>query len=256
MCLQKQILLMKKLIYSLSLILVCVFLSSCATAPKPTPRVTKDPTPPSIKRSDIYHVVGPGETLWRISKTYDVPIKRILRANRISERAILQMGQQIKIPMATDPKPVISLYPSSKWRYIIVHHSATEVGNSLAFHKAHLKRGWDRGIGYHFVVSNNSSDRKEGQIEATPRWIKQQDGAHCKASEMNTKAIGICLVGNFNNQNPSKKQLDSLNYIVKKLQDFYNIPTSRVLRHGEVHGVITDCPGHNFPWQGFKNRLD
>lgn len=224
-------------------------LTSCATAPK---RAVSFPPP---YRKDVVHTVAPGETLWRISQMYSVPVATIMSANQLTDKNTLKMGQRIRVPRASPLKPVVPLYPSRKWRYIIIHHSATETGNSLTFHKSHLQKGWDRGVGYHFVIDNNQSGKQDGQIEVTPRWIKQEDGAHCKASDMNVKAIGICLVGNFSQEHVSRKQMDSLVYLVNKLRRYYNIPAPNILGHGQVPGANTECPGKNFPWSQFKRQV-
>ncbi len=47
---------------------------------------------------EIHHRVEAGQTLWKISKIYDVDIDDILRLNRISEDAIIETGQMLLIP--------------------------------------------------------------------------------------------------------------------------------------------------------------
>ena len=89
----------------------------------------------------------------------------------------------------------------------------------------------------------------------TPRWLKQEDGAHCKASDMNTKGIGISLVGNFNDHGVSKAQMDSLVELVNKLRKYYKIPVSNIMGHKDVEGSNTECPGKNFPWAEFRKRM-
>jgi len=213
------------------------------------------PTPrPPITRGFKTHTVAPGETLWRISKIYDVPLASIMRINRIRNDEDLQMGQTLSIPYAKDPQQILSLFPSNKWKYIIIHHSATDEGSSLQFHRYHQNKGW-KSIGYHFVIDNGKSNKPDGFIEITPRWLSQENGAHCKASQMNSKAIGICLVGNFNNNELTDEQMDSLVYLVDKLRKYYKIPAKRVLKHREVQGSNTDCPGKIFPWDWFKKKL-
>jgi len=239
----------------LCIILGCfVILSSCATAPvcPITPAGTQAPI--GVMRQDVYHVVGPYETVWRISKMYDVPMKDIAAVNKLQNIQQLEMGQRLLIPSAMPIKPVVSLYPSQKWQYIIIHHSATEEGNSLGFYFSHRSRGWDT-VGYHFVIDNGSQGKEDGQIEAAPRWLKKMDGAHCKAGDMNNRGIGICLVGNFNIDRPSRKQMDSAVYLTNLLRSYYNISDSNILGHGMVTGAKTDCPGKNFPWDDFRSQL-
>lgn len=250
------------------LIALVLMLSSCARAPVKTavtpavypvqqPLVTQSvviPAPGPDLRRDVFHVVAPGETVWRIGKMYDVKSEDITRANRIADPGSIKMGQRLLIPQAASIRPVVSLYPSKKWRYIIIHHSATDEGNAFFFHKSHRFRGWD-SLGYHFVIDNGTVGKQDGNIEAAPRWIKQQNGAHCKDSGMNFKAIGICLVGNFDKEEVSRQQLDSLVYLVNILKDYYKIPPQNIIGHSQVPGARTDCPGKNFPWREFKERL-
>ena len=234
------------------MLILVVAAASCTTAPPQVP-VTL-PVPPAPGRSTVKHVVGPGETLWRISKIYDVPVASIMDANHLESRT-LAMGTTLRIPRAKEAEQQITLYPSKKWRYIIIHHSGTDEGNSLSFNKYHLSKGWENGVGYHFVIDNGESGRPSGFVEITPRWLKQEDGAHCKASDMNVKAIGICLVGNYNRDHLPYAQRKTLEDLVKKLRAYYHIPLKNILRHGEVRDAQTDCPGKKFPWDKFKKDL-
>ncbi|MFH1578273.1 MAG: N-acetylmuramoyl-L-alanine amidase [Candidatus Omnitrophota bacterium] len=239
--------------------LASIILSSCATIPPPAPikipPTVAYPQQPQILRQDIIHVVAPGETLWRIGKTYDVPIERIMHANQLTQKDKLDMGQKLLVPEALPARSVVPLYASNKWKYIVIHHSATDEGNALAFYNSHKDRGFIYGLGYQFVIDNGSSGKLDGHIEVSPRWLKQQDGAHCKAGGMNYKSIGICLVGNFSKENVSEKQLLSLVYLVNVLRKYYNIPIENIMGHGQVPGASTECPGDKFPWAKFFTQL-
>ncbi|MFH0826544.1 MAG: N-acetylmuramoyl-L-alanine amidase, partial [Candidatus Omnitrophota bacterium] len=232
----------KKCIYLAVIIGLTLMLSSCVTAPVTAPAPGREfyPLPPGpIVRHDVFHMVAPGETLWRIGKMYDVKVADIMRVNNITQPQKLERGQRLIIPRAAPIKPVITLYPSKKWLYIIVHHSATDAGDALSLDSMHSRRGF-KGLGYHFVINNGSTHGKiDGQIEPSPRWTKQQDGAHCQASGMNHKGIGICLVGNFSKERVSRSQMDSLVYLVNTLKKYYKIPTSRIFGHGQVPGART-----------------
>lgn len=252
---------MRKINLSIILIFIILTLTSCARAPvKPLsalPIPAKEIYPAIIQpaiRHDIYHTLAPGETLWRLSKMYDVTIEDIMRANNLKDPARLEMGQRLFIPWAASLKPVVQLYPTSKWKYIIIHHSATDEGNALRFYKFHRSRGWE-SLGYHFVIDNGTEGKQDGQIEVAPRWIKQQDGAHCKAGGMNSTGIGICLVGNFSKEKVTEKQMRSLAYLVNTLREYYNIPVKNILGHGEVSGANTECPGTKFPWKEFHMKI-
>ena len=255
-------------------LMVCTafFFSSCATVPPstvivPGPKapskttVAKTPVSavlkasPAVLRPDAIHVVGLGETLGMIGKMYDVPVSAIASANHLKGDAVLPPGRSLVIPKASAFRSVVTLFPNKKWKYIIIHHSATPRGDSLAFNGAHLKRGFIGGVGYHFVIDNGTLGKEDGEIEATPRWLKQQDGRHCKASHMNSKAIGVCLVGNFNEGKVSEAQMTSLVDLVNTLRHYYKIPVEKIMGHGQAWGADTDCPGKKFPWHEFNNRL-
>jgi murein DD-endopeptidase MepM/ murein hydrolase activator NlpD len=75
----------------------------CA-APTPYVKPTAPPAPQGMP--GIYHRVIKGETLWRISKIYNVDIDVIAQINHISDNTSLEIGQQVFIPNAGQPKPV------------------------------------------------------------------------------------------------------------------------------------------------------
>jgi len=256
-----------------TMVLAVMVLSSCQTAPT---RAARCATPSydynyNVQLSSqlqqqllqqarvgqvVYHVVAPGETVWRISKMYDATVEDVMRANGLVAGQTIEIGQRLVIPAGSVvPRPVISLYPSDKWQYIIIHHSATDEGSALEFNKAHNTRGF-QGIGYHFVIDNGSKGKADGMIETSPRWTKQQDGAHCIAPGMNHRGIGICLVGNFSKDPITEKQMASLIYLVNTLRDYYKIPAKRIMGHCQVYGAKTECPGTRFPWSRFFQKLD
>ncbi|MDO3380004.1 peptidoglycan DD-metalloendopeptidase family protein [Geoalkalibacter halelectricus] len=56
--------------------------------------------------SGIYHTVEPGQTLYRISRTYGVDEKNLARLNGIGDPTQLRVGQRIFIPGATQERQV------------------------------------------------------------------------------------------------------------------------------------------------------
>ncbi|MCF6157231.1 MAG: N-acetylmuramoyl-L-alanine amidase [wastewater metagenome] len=144
----------------------------------------------------------------------------------------------------------------NQWKYIVIHHSATTKGNAARFDDYHRnKRGWKYGLAYHFVIGNGTFSG-DGEIEVAERWRKQIHGAHTANMDCNRIAIGICLVGDFENAGtPTSKQLDSLVRLTHYLSERYNIPLSNVILHSQVHQKGTACPGKNFPFSEFKTRL-
>lgn len=144
----------------------------------------------------------------------------------------------------------------NRWEYIVVHHSATAKGNAARFDHYHReKRGWEYGLAYHFVIGNGSFSG-DGEIEVSERWKKQIHGAHTANMDCNRVAIGICLVGDFENEGvPTDNQFESLVGLIQYLSGKYNIPLSNILLHKQVHQKGTACPGKNFPVAKLKTRL-
>jgi hypothetical protein len=140
-----------------------------------------------------------------------------------------------------------------RWQVIVVHHSASEVDSPASMDNFHRNsRGWDRGLGYHFVIGNGVN-YPDGQVFAGQRWRLQETGAHCKAGAgryfgvqrpSNDNGIGICLIGDFQTGRPTARQLQTLTALVEHLCAQTGIPAGRVYGHGEVTKQ-TVCPGTN-----------
>ena len=142
------------------------------------------------------------------------------------------------------------------WQYIVIHHSASEKGNATRFDTYHREqKGWEHGLAYHFVIGNGTLSG-DGEVEVGNRWKKQIHGAHTANMECNQVAIGICLVGDFENGGkPSDDQFDSLVRLTRYLSSKYDIPLSNIILHSQVHQKGTACPGKNFPMAEFKTSL-
>lgn len=138
----------------------------------------------------------------------------------------------------------------NRWKYIIVHNSGTRQGNARIFDYYHYHvRKMPNGLAYHFVIGNGTSSGN-GQIEIGDRWMQQLNGGHVHSDYLNYISIGICLVGDFNRDAPTKNQylaLDELTRYLRqrvgKVDNHYSI----VRGHKEINPRPTDCPGARFP---------
>ena len=148
-----------------------------------------------------------------------------------------------------------SFTKSTRWRYIVIHHSGTAIGNLEIFDKYHRSRGMRNGVAYHFVVDNGTAKKGNGQIEVGSRWKRQIEGGHCHQRWVNKVGIGICLVGNFDKTNPSKRQMQALVSLCKLLRARYYIPVSHIRGHGHIKGEKTNCPGKRFPMEKLRKML-
>ncbi len=157
-------------------------------------------------------------------------------------------------PRRLDTRAWVPPAGERRWRFIVLHHSATSWGSAEEFDRIHRARGWDE-LGYHFVIGNGSGSA-DGCVEVGSRWGKQKHGAHCKVAshpEYNDFGIGVCLVGNFDETRPSEAQTASCAALVKFLMVRYRVPASRVYGHEQLKA--TACPGKHFPYKDLFRRL-
>jgi N-acetyl-anhydromuramyl-L-alanine amidase AmpD len=145
-------------------------------------------------------------------------------------------------------------YPSKAdrpWKYIVLHHSAAPEGCYDQIDREHRKvLGFD-GCGYHFVIGNGTGSG-DGQIEVAMRWNNQKQGVHCrnaKTHEADEYGIGICLVGDFDQQPPTPRQVAAAQALVAYLSQRYKIAPGRVTTHAHLAATPTVCPGKYFPTQ-------
>jgi LysM repeat protein len=71
--------------------------STSAGTPEAAPGAAKSTKAPAKKPARV-HKVRSGDTLWDLSQKYDVPVDSIRRANGLSKKATLQLGQKLIIP--------------------------------------------------------------------------------------------------------------------------------------------------------------
>ena len=144
-----------------------------------------------------------------------------------------------------------------RWQFIVVHNSGTRQGNARVFdyyHK-HVRR-MQNGLAYHFVIGNGTSTGN-GQIEIGNRWRRQINGGHVHSDYLNNISLGICLVGDFNRDQPTKAQLECCEELIRYLRqrcgkvDNHDI---LVRPHREMNPPrwATDCPGDAFPYSWFR----
>jgi len=142
---------------------------------------------------------------------------------------------------------------------ITVHHTAwaidhdawrptaTAVENVRNFHSTTKPngvipngRGW-ADIAYHFVI-----DRAGRVWQGRPLAYQ---GAHVKGH--NEHNLGICLLGNFDEQSPSAAQLTALGQFIHFVAKLYDVERDDIFTHGELGK--TSCPGKKL--QDYMNRL-
>ena len=143
-----------------------------------------------------------------------------------------------------------------RWQFIIVHNSGTRQGNARIFDYYHRNvRRMRNGLAYHFVIGNGTSSGN-GEIEVGDRWRRQINGGHVHSDYLNNISLGICLVGDFNRDQPTRAQLDSCEELIRYLRERCGKTNGHempVRPHREMNPPrwATDCPGDAFPYRWF-----
>jgi N-acetyl-anhydromuramyl-L-alanine amidase AmpD len=136
--------------------------------------------------------------------------------------------------------------------HIVIHHSltkdnATVSWDAIRWYHTHTN-GWTQ-IGYHLGIELIGN-----HYEVLMGRMMNEVGAHCKDGGMNSKSIGICLVGNFDHDPPCIAQMDILIKLTRSLMELFSIPAENVNRHSDFAGYKS-CPGTAFPWSAFKAAI-
>ncbi|PIE51287.1 N-acetylmuramoyl-L-alanine amidase [Candidatus Fermentibacteria bacterium] len=152
-------------------------------------------------------------------------------AQRITESEAVKFSEPVNVPDTAKMDNISR---------IVVHHSATSTGNAELFRLLHRAVNRWEDLGYHFVIGNGT-ESPDGCVEEGRKLPYQ--GAHARGANRNS--IGVCLVGNFNDTEPTSSQLESLRTLLRRLMKNYNIGIDGITLHRMVKGSSTECPGKN-----------
>ena len=209
------------------------------------------------------HIVGRGDTLCGIAQAYGISLEQLKRANNLSSD-VIRIGQKLHVPDAMSSGGFLERVRAAtarirvrheNWERIVVHHSAIKYGNAAIYDRAHRNRGMQNGLAYHFVIGNGI-DSGDGEIEIGPRWTKQLLGGHVKNYPINLTAIGICLVGNFQESHPTRRQIAAFIQLMDWLRGEVIPEAKKFAGHRDLRGEQTICPGKNFPLAAMHARYD
>ena len=118
--------------------------------------------------------------------------------------------------------------------YIFIHHTASpssaKIENIARWHVNH--NGWPR-IAYHSGIKANGDILILNDLETL--------SYHTKGS--NTKGISIVLLGNYNEEEITDDQLESLKILTDGLCKTLKI--KGIMGHRDAPGAHTSCPGDN-----------
>ena len=160
-----------------------------------------------------------------------------------------------------------------KIRHLIVHHSVSHWGDGdtiMSWHTDPKPRGngW-KAPGYHVVICNGfpnySSWSKRRQIPTADGrvdriWSEDRTANGCKYA--NSDSLHVCLVGDFDKDAPTEKQIGKLADLLAFWCKKYGLdPRTAILGHGEMQrrigkeGYSKTCPGRNVSMSAVREAV-
>ncbi len=142
---------------------------------------------------------------------------------------------------------------SSSVKLLVVHHTALKVTGDTrpgaervrALYEYHANnRGWG-DVGYHYLID------EDGVIYEGRTGGEGVVGGHVYCGNVGT--VGIALLGNFEEEQPTLSQIQSLQWMLDHLAKTYGIDPAKnatyhgksvasILRHKDL--ISTECPGY------------
>lgn len=115
----------------------------------------------------------------------------------------------------------------------------------------HERRGYPESrkgtfIAYHYFIGCDGTEmHNRSDSEPSINTGCGMNESRCKPGmdSINERSVAIALAGNFNQEKPTKKQVDILRARVTQLQKKYGITNDHVIPHQEASA--TACPGAN-----------
>ena len=236
--------------------------------------------PSAVQARDQVYTVKSGDTLFSVARSHGVPLSELAERNGLGRSFHLNVGQRLVIPArsagdkASHQAPALSAASTAprlprsiqraidrapvkpgRWQFIVIHHSGVDTGTVKGMDQYHREvRHMENGLAYDFVIGNGSG-MGDGEIAIGPRWTRQLDGGHLASEAQNKIALGICLVGNFDEHPPDPRQLASLRALIQALMIRCGLTPDAVKTHQQINIIRTRCPGARFPTASFLESL-
>jgi hypothetical protein len=129
---------------------------------------------------------------------------------------------------------------------IVVHHSVsprdtTTLAEINAWHKEKGLTDAYGNCGYHFFIPANGDLMMGRPI----------DDWGCQVKNWNDRSVGVCLAGNFNQEQPTEAQINTLVECLVKACRKYNLKYWNIYGHRDIKWLFffnttqTACPGDN-----------
>lgn len=182
-----------------------------------------------------------GESAARVEKCNE-DVQNYPQDFKVSKTVRSEDGQVLRWPRQYSPSiKLIAIHHTAIQNTGDTRSGAEKMRALYAYHANN--RAWG-DIGYHYVID------AQGQIYEGKSGGDYVVGGHAYCNNIGT--LGIAMMGNFETEQPSQAQIQSLQWLLSMLTKKYNInPTGSVIYHGKTEQTIlghrdlldTSCPG-------------
>ena len=142
-------------------------------------------------------------------------------------------------------------------QYIVLHHTGvntSKMGEKEHFqalqNATHNKYGNQFVLQYHHVVGYHGSlfkGQPEKQVCPHVGYDQNENSIH------NWNALGVCCMGNFEEEFMKPSQFQTLVDLLRELKTKYSIPNFHILPHNAI--IPTLCPGEHYPYNEIINSI-
>ena len=114
----------------------------------------------------VYHYVKGGDTLWSISRLYDVEINTLISANNIDDSSDIRRGQRLLIPGTAKKQEVPRKYFAKEF------FSWPLKGNVVSYYGSKMDSTKNKGIDIHAAEGSSVKASKAGKVVFCDEWLK------------------------------------------------------------------------------------
>jgi len=114
----------------------------------------------------VYYYVKGGDTLWSVSKLYDVEIDALVSANKLDDSRDIQRGQRLLIPGTAERQEVPRRSFSKEF------FSWPLKGSVVSYYGSKMDRTKNKGIDIHAAEGSSVKASRSGKVVFCDEWLK------------------------------------------------------------------------------------
>ncbi|MEM9555337.1 MAG: peptidoglycan recognition family protein [Acidobacteriota bacterium] len=130
--------------------------------------------------------------------------------------------------------------PWGTYQAVVVHHTASSVGDAASIRRAHWQRGWAE-VAYHAVLANGSTAVPRGHLEPTWRYRLGLWSVATRSPRFNVGALHLVVVGNYEDAPMPEDLQRALGHALREIIARHRIADDAILLHRDCSA--TACPG-------------